>query len=414
MTEKKSVAIVGAGVVGLGCALWLQKKGFSVTLIDPDKPGSGTSSGNACTIADYASVPVNSPNIFKQLPSLLFSKNSPLTLSLPYALMNPSWQLQFLSNCRPSRVAKIAETLGQILQKTYEGLDPLIELSNSKDLMLQQGAMYVYKTQAEYEAARPSNELRRRYGVEYTELSRADIARLEPVLKPIFERGILFDNATQTLNPQSLCANFFDSFLKNEGQYIKHRVIEVIPEGNTVELKLDRTENLTVDHVVIAAGAFSKNIKGSGAERLPLDTERGYHVQYTNLQSFVNRPVGWSQAGFYATPMNEGLRLAGTVEIAGYSPKANRRNLDYLARRGKEMFDLPEKPDQEWLGFRPTMPDALPVIGHSPVSNRIFHAFGHQHIGLTLAGITGKLISELINDEPLSHDISAFSPNRFS
>lgn len=413
MQDNARVAVVGAGIVGLSCALWLQKKGFTVTLIDPEPPGSGTSSGNACTIADYACVPVNSPDIFRRLPALLFSKNSPLTVNHFYALTHLPWLLQFLSNCRPSRVSKIIENLGQILQLSYQGLNPLLELSDSQNLMSQQGCMYVYKTLAEFESARASNQIRKQQGVEYSELNRADIHHLEPGIKPVFEKGILFEKAIQTLNPQSLCTRYFNTLLKNQGQYMSHRVLEAIPDGNIVKLKLDNSESLTVDHVVIAAGAFSKQIKGTGTNHLPLDTERGYHIQYANLQSNVNRPISWQQAGICATPMNEGLRIVGTVEIAGYDPRKNQHNLDYLARKGGEMFDLPDLPDQEWLGFRPTLPDALPVIGHSSVSNHILFAFGHQHLGLTLAGITGKLIAELISHEPLSQDISAFSPNRF-
>ncbi|MFT5976654.1 MAG: glycine/D-amino acid oxidase-like deaminating enzyme, partial [Gammaproteobacteria bacterium] len=146
MKNNKKVAIVGAGIVGLSCALWLQKKGFTVTLIDPEQPGSGTSSGNACTIADYGCIPVNNPNIFRRLPSLLFSNDSPLTVNHRYALTHLPWLLQFLSNCRPSRVAKITESLGAILQKSYQGLNPLLELSDSHNLMSQQGCMHLYKT----------------------------------------------------------------------------------------------------------------------------------------------------------------------------------------------------------------------------------------------------------------------------
>lgn len=413
MQDQTRVAIVGAGIVGLSCALWLQKKGFSVTLIDPEPAGSGTSSGNACTIADYGCIPVNNPDIFRRLPSLLFSKNSPLTVNHLYALSHLPWLLQFLSNCRPSRVSKIIEALGQILQNSYQGLNPLLELSDSQDLMSQKGCLHVFTTLAEFESAHASNQIRRQQGSEYSELDRADIHQLEPGLKPIFEKGILFEKASQTLNPQALCTRYFDCFLKNQGQYISHRVLETIPNGDSVRLKLDRSEDLTVDRVVIAAGAFSKQIKGTGAHQLPLDTERGYHIQYAELQSRVTRPVAWNKAGIYATPMNQGLRFAGTVEIAGNNPGKNQNNLDYIARKAGEMFDLPNRPDQEWLGFRPTLPDSLPVIGHSSVSSHISFAFGHQHLGLTLAGITGKLISELINNEPLSMDISAYSPNRF-
>ena len=415
MQGQKMVAVVGAGIVGLSCALWLQKKGFTVTLIDPEKPGSGTSSGNACTIADYGCIPVNNPSIFRRIPSLLFSKNSPLTVNHFYALTHLPWLLRFLSNCRPVRVSKIIDSLGLILQQSYQGLNPLLELSESQHLMAQKGCMHVYQTLAEFEAARATNEIRRQQGSEYIELDHAAIRNLEPNLKPIFEKGILFESASQTLNPQSLSTQYFNHFLKHQGQYISQQVVETMTDGNIVKLKLNGSDSpLTVDHVVIAAGAFSKQIKGIGAKHLPLDIERGYHIQYANLQSNVNRPVSWNQAGIYATPMNEGLRFAGTVEIAGNSLKKNQQVLNYIARKAGQMFDLPNQPDQEWLGFRPTLPDALPVIGHSPVSERITFAFGHHHLGLTLAGITGKLISELVNNEPLSLDISAFSPDRFN
>jgi glycine/D-amino acid oxidase-like deaminating enzyme len=413
VNENKTVAVVGAGIVGTSCALWLQKKGFSVILVDPEQPGSGTSSGNACTIADYGCVPVNSPTIFKRLPSLLFSKNSPLSIDLQYAFRHLPWQLQFLANCRPARVARITRILGKLLRKTYEGLNPLIEWSGSRHLLSQQGCMYVYKTEREFENARAGNQARKDQGVEFTELNADDIRELEPAIKLPFVKGLLFDKASHVVNPQSLTTRYFEYFLSGQGRYVKQRAIQIDHKKDSLTVVLQDGETLDVDRVVIAAGAFSAQIKGTGAHRLPLDTERGYHVQYANRQSLLNRPVSWNEAGFYATPMDAGLRFAGTVEIAGYGQTMNPRNLDYLVRRSREMFDLPEDPGQEWLGFRPTFPDALPAIGYSPHSEYILFAFGHHHLGLTLAGITGKLIAELLNREPLSHKIEAFNPRRF-
>ena len=413
MNKNKTVAVVGAGIIGTSCALWLQKKGFSVILIDPEKPGSGTSSGNACTIADYGCVPVNSPSIFKRLPGLLFSSNSPFTIDAKYALNHLPWLIRFLSNCRPARVARISRILGKLLLKTYEGLNPLLEYSHSQHLISQQGCMYVYKTERDFKKARAANQTRRDNGVIFSELDAADIRDLEPGIKLSFARGILFDQASQVINPQSLTTRYIDCFQKNQGLYIKQRVLTVMLEKDSLKIMLDNGENLDADRVVIAAGAFSRQIKGVGTHYLPLDTERGYHVQYKGLESLLNRPVSWNDAGFYATPMDEGLRIAGTVEIAGYHLSKNPRNLKYLMRKGQEMFDLPEKPDQEWLGFRPSFPDALPVIGHSLMSEYVLYAFGHHHLGLTLSGITGKLIAELVNQEKPSHNIAPFSPRRF-
>jgi glycine/D-amino acid oxidase-like deaminating enzyme len=413
MSENKTIAVVGAGIVGVSCALWLQKKGFSVVLIDPEKPGSGTSSGNACTIADYGCVPVNSPTIFRRLPSLMFSKDSPLSVDPGYAISHLPWLLKFLANCRSARVARITRILGKLLQKTYQGLNPLIEMSDSQHLFSQQGCMYVYKTKREFENARVSNQARKDQGVEFTELNTDDIRELEPAIKLPFAKGLLFDKASQVINPQSLTTRYFECFLANQGRYINQQVLEIEHKKDSLAVILKDGETLDANRVVIAAGAFSGQIKGTGAHRLPLDTERGYHLQYAGRQNLLNRPVSWNEAGFYATPMDEGLRFAGTVEIAGYGKTMNPRNLDYLLCKSREMFGLTEKPDQEWLGFRPTFPDALPVIGYSPHSEYILFAFGHHHLGLTLAGITGKLIAELLNQEKLSHNIDAFSSRRF-
>ncbi len=413
MNKVKTIAVIGAGIVGCSCALWLQKKGYSVILIDPEKPGSGTSSGNACTIADYGCVPVNNPAILKKLPILMFSRNSPLSVDFGYALTHLPWMLSFLSNCRARKVAGISRALGMLLQKTYDGLDPLIEFCNAKALLSRQGCMYLYRNNSEYEDARASNQVRKDHGFNFIEVDSNEIRELEPGLKLPFAKGLLFQEATQVVNPQSLTTRYFETFLQNGGQYLASRVEAISHSDKGLLVQFDDAENCQVDRAVIAAGAYSTRIKGVGTSQLPLDTERGYHVQYRDRQSLLTRPVCWNAAGFYATPTDEGLRFAGTVEIAGYGDHKNPRNIRHLIEHSHRMFDLPEQPDQDWLGFRPTFPDSLPAIGYSLSSEYVLYAFGHQHIGLTLAGITGKLISEIINNEPLSLDIKAFSARRF-
>ena len=413
MSQNTSIAVVGAGIVGCSCALWLQKKGYNVILIDPEKPGSGTSSGNACTIADYGCVPVNSPDIFRNMPSLMFSENSPLSVNFGYAIRHMPWMKSFLSNCRASKVAHISRSLGQILQKTYDGLEPLIEYCDAESLLSRHGCMYVYRTEEDFRKASASNQIRADHGFKFTELDSDDIRQLEPGIKLDFAKGLLFSDATQVVNPQSLSTRYFETLLKNGGTYLAHSVKAISHENAGLSIQLEQSDNIKVDQAIIAAGAFSTQIRGVGTSQLPLNTERGYHVEYQGQQSLLNRPVCWNTAGFYATPTDKALRFAGTVEIAGYHNTNNSRNIRHLINHSQQMFDLPEQPDTDWLGFRPTFPDALPVIGPSPVSERVIYAFGHQHIGLTLAGITGKLVAELINNEPLSHDIEPFSPHRF-
>jgi D-amino-acid dehydrogenase len=409
----RHIAVIGAGIVGCSCALWLQKKGFRVTLIDPDAPGSGTSSGNACTIATYGCIPVNSPDLLRRLPSLLFSKDSPLSLDLGYVLSHPAWMLEFLINCREHKVARITRLLGKLLAKVYEGLDPLLDMAQARDLLAQKGFMHVYRDEQEFNAVKKSNQARRAQGADFVELDQGDIQALEPNLKIPFERGLLFDSISHVLDPLALCQRYTECFQRNQGQLLRQRALEVIHGDGEVQIRLDNGASVDAERVVIAAGAFSKGIEGIPTRLLKLDTERGYHVQFSDMQHLLERPVSWHHAGFYATPMNLGLRFAGTVEIAGYNREMNPRIISYLTRKAQEMLELPDKPDQEWLGFRPTCPDALPVIGFSTVSEYIIYAFGHHHLGLTLSGITGKLVAELANGEDPSHNITPFSPRRF-
>ena len=413
MNSNTRIAVVGAGIVGCSSALWLQRKGFQVTLIDPDEPGSGTSSGNACTVAEYGCVPVNSPDLFARLPKLMFASDSPLRVDFGYALGHPSWMLEFLLNCREHKVERIIRLLARLLAKTWEGLDPLLDMADARDLVEQRGFMHVYRDDREFNDARRANRARRLHGVEFTELDQAEIRDLEPNLRPIFKHGLLFAGINQVLDPAALCRRYADCLQRNGGELLRRRAVEVRHGPGGVEIQLDDNEIIDAERVVIAAGAFSRQIRGVPTRLLKLDTERGHHVQFSGMQHLLSRPVSWQQAGFYATPMNLGLRVAGTVEIAGYRKPINPAIIAYLTRKAQEMLELPARPDSEWLGYRPTCPDSLPVIGYSTVSEYIIYAFGHQHLGLTLAGITGKLVAELANGEQPSHNIRAFSPSRF-
>ncbi len=408
------IAVVGAGIVGVSCALWLQHKGFKVTLVDGNEPGSMTSSGSACTIANYGCIPVNSPHLVSNLPKLVFGKDSPLSISLPHTIARLSWMLSFLRQSKQHNVDKIVKALGSILKLTNDGLDPLISMTKTQDLFESNGCMYVYASEKEFENARPSNHARAEQGVEFSELDGNEIHDLEPNLSDRFVKGLIFRNARQVLNPKTLVDRYFQSFRDAGGEYVSEHAQGILHGNNGLRIYLASRKHFDVHKIVISSGAWSRQIEGCDSEKLPLNTERGYHIQYAGQQQLVNRPVAWAEAGFYASPMGEGLRIAGTVEIAGLSTKENSRNLRYLEQKANQMLKLSGSPTSTWLGHRPTLPDSLPVIGPSIKSPNTYYAFGHQHIGLTLAGITGKIISELVADEEPCMDISSFLPDRFS
>lgn len=412
-TERFDLAVVGAGMVGVSSALWAQMRGMQVLLLDPDAPGAGASYGNAGTIATYACVPVNSPSILRSLPALLFAKDSPLGINWLYAAKNLPWMLSFLRNCTAARVDRITDHLGDLLAHADAGLDPLIEAAGAGDLMVSNDCLYIYSTEAGFAGSASGLEGRRRNGVTFDVLDEAAIRELEPAFKPPIHKGLMFRGARHVRDPQALVARLHEAFVARGGTWLQAGVDRTETAEDGVTLHLAGGETRVADKAVIAAGAHSKSIEGSGAAALPLDTERGYHLMFHDHGDLVSRPVGWAEAGFYAVPMAAGLRIAGTVEIAGLTKPKSTHRIAYLKRRAREMFGDIGEPDEDWLGFRPTMPDSLPVIGRAPNSDRILHAFGHQHIGLTLGGITGRIIADLAEDRAPNFDLAPFDPKRF-
>lgn len=405
--------IAGAGIVGMSAALYAQREGLKTLICDPNPPGSGTTYGSACTIATYACIPVNSPAIFKTLPHLLTSRDSPLSFNLLHGLKNPRWMLSFLNNCRPGKVRQISEALGQFLLHSDAGLDPLIAESGAEDLMVSNDCLYVWSTKAGFENAREGNAMRRAQGVNFDELSPNELRELEPNLQQPLHCGVRFKGARHVSNPQELVARMHKRFEALGGTYMPLGAARCDPDQTGVTVHLTDKTLVRGGHFALTAGAWSRAVKGSGAARLPLGTERGYHILYRGLDNIVSRPVGWAEAGFYATPMAHGLRIAGTVEINANNAPLNTNCTDYLERKSHEMFGDLGKPDDLWLGHRPTMPDSLPVIGASPKSDRIILAFGHQHIGLTLGGQTGKIVTDLVTGQKPQCELSKFSPDRF-
>ncbi len=407
------LAIAGAGIVGVSCALWAQMRGLKVVLADGSAPGSGASYGNAGTIATYACVPVNSPSLVTGLPYYLFSKESPLGIDWAYAVKNLPWMLSFLRNCSQTRVSEITDHLGDLLAHADAGLDPLIEAAGAGDLMVSNDCLYVWSTQEGYEGAEGSNEARKRNGVQSDLLSADEISALEPALKMPVYKGLLYKGARHVRNPQALVERMHARFVADGGTWLQQDVRETASREDGVTATLADGTQVHARKLVVAAGAHSKSIKGSGAEKTPLDTERGHHVLFKDHGGLISRPVGWADAGFYAIPMEAGLRVAGTVELAGLAKPKSQERLAYLTRKSHEMLGDLGTSDEDWLGFRPTFPDALPAIGPSPGAPNILFAFGHQHIGLTLAGITGRIIADMAEGRAPNFDVSPFDPKRF-
>ena len=414
-SKPQRVVVVGAGMVGVSTALWLQESGHEVTLVDRSAPGRATSYGNAGIFATYGCIPINAPRRLIDTPSMLLDAHGPLSIRWSYLPLFLPWALRFLSACRPGRVRATVQALGDILQRAEEGFLPLARRAGIESLLGPAGALYVYESEESWRRDRGNRERRRAHGVDFHELDPSEVYELEPALANVVHRGVYLEDVFYLRNPHAVVDGLARAFVQWGGRLL-HAEVKSIASGLPGLLEVVSSgERIAADRVVIAAGAWSTRLLGRLAEHIPLDTERGYHVMFPEAASLLNRPVAPAEGGFFMTPMEGGLRAAGTVEFAGLDAPPRPARVEALSAAARRLVPDLGEPGESWLGFRPTLPDALPAIGPLPSDPRILCAFGHQHLGMTLGGITGKLIAELVDGaEPPSIDLAPFRPDRFA
>ena len=407
------IAVVGAGIVGICTSYFLQQSGFKVTLIDKEQPGTMTSYGHACTFADYANVPVNSPSLFRNIPQMLFRKDGPLSIDFFYIIKNLPWAIKFLKNCQKEKVEKIASSLADLLHHSRLSYDEIFKEVKVSEFIKNEENIYIYDSKKSYEQAAYSTSLRNNNNIKVKELNKREIHDLEPNLASVYYAGHLFVGSRHTTNPLAISKKIFESFLEGGGEFINKNVENLTSSQELIELSLQE-KKIKFDQVVICTGAWSKSLAKMIGDDFPLDTERGYHVLFDSDKKLINRPVGWSTSGFYLVQMEEGIRAAGTVEIAGLNKPLNQKRINMIENQARKILPDLGSVKSSWMGRRPTLPDAKPIIGRSPQNKNVMYAFGHQHIGWTLAAVTGKAINELAKGSQPNFDISAFSPNRFN
>lgn len=407
-----NVAIIGAGFVGLSSAYWLMRDGHQVTIYDPLGAGGGASYGNAGTFANYACIPVNNPSVFRDLPRFLLSSDSPFRLRWSYLPQLALWLARFLASSTKPRYTASATALSVLLSRAYDGYREMVEQANLERFIQRSECLYLYSSSAAFRASESTLALRRALGVDFNVLSSEEIRQLEPQLNPLFEQGVLFPGSWFLSDPAAFLQALQD-WLVQSGLGIETLAVNALkPLANTVQLE---TEAGTVgyDYVAVCAGAHSRPFASQCGDNIPLDTERGYHIMYPGTANLISRPVGWAERGFYMTPMSKGIRVAGTVELAGFTEKKHQGLLDLLQFSSKRALPALTTPAESWLGFRPTLPDGLPVMGRSRASARVIYGFGHQHIGLTLGGLSGAVVADMVADRAPPFSLTPYSPNRF-
>lgn len=412
----QDIAVIGAGLVGSACALALAADGHRVTLFDPDPPGAGTSSGNAGGIVTGAVVPTATPQVLRALPSYVLDRNGPAVLRLRHALPALPWLWRFIRAGRPAEVARIAAALWPLVDGSLAAHRHLARLSGAAGMITDEGWLKVYASDAEFAATAPDRRLMDRCGVRYQVLDQSELMALEPGLNPDLARiGMHQPESGFVRDPRGLAQSYSDAALSRGARHLRQRVRGVArrPGGVTVHAE-DGPQDF--DRVVIAAGAWSATLARQLGDRVSLDTERGYHLGFgPGTGGLLRRPVGLPGLGMVLSPMQGGLRLVSGDELAGLTAPPDFRRIRALVPRAQRA--VPGLRDQpvvsEWMGFRPSTPDSLPVIGVSPGGPEVVHAFGHGHLGLTLAAITALMVADAVAGRPPRLDPGPYGIGRF-
>ena len=404
------IAILGAGVIGLAIAERLLAEGRAVVLVDPAPPGSGASYGNAGTIAQYAVMPVGSPAMLRQVPGLLLDRNSPLAIApgaLPGLL---PWLLRFARASLPGATARNAAALASLLPGAVGLWVDLLARIGAAGQIDRRGCLYLYDTPAAWRGAAAAMAERRKLGVTVEVLSAAELATLEPGLPP-YAGAAFFAEAALLTDPGVVMAALAAQVgrgaevLVARATGLARQVDGVVVEGPGLRLHARR--------VIVAAGAHSRALAARAGDRIPLDTERGYHAEWDMATPRLNRPACPLSQGAYFSPMAGRLRVAGTVELGGLTAAPSAHRIARLVEGGRQVFPDLGPPDRTWMGMRPSLPDSLPVIGPSQAGPEVLYAFGHGHIGITLAPVTARIIADLVAGRPPEVAIAPFRAGRF-
>jgi D-amino-acid dehydrogenase len=300
-----------------------------------------------------------------------------------------------------------------LLARAQGGYTDMVAQAGLDGFICPRECLYLYSSAANFEASKPTLALRNALGIKSRVLQKAEVRTLEPSLQPLFERGVLFEGSWHLSNPAAFL-HTLQTWMAGNGLQIEAAQVKTLLTGTGVVVVKTPGGEMPYDHVALCAGAHSGPLAAQCGDTVPLETERGYHLMYPGTSHLISRPVGWAERGFYMTPMAPGIRVAGTVELAGLGPAKHQGLLDLLHFSSQRALPQLGEPASPWLGFRPTLPDGLPVLGRSRASARVIYAFGHQHIGLTLGGLSGMLVADQIAGRQPTFDLKPFAATRFA
>lgn len=414
-SHEQKIAVVGGGIIGLCIALKLQLDGAQVTIIDKRGVGEGCSKGNAGHFATEQVFPLATPALLPQLPKMLLSSTSPVSIRFQDIHKTSPWMIRFLLKARKQPTEHATQALTSLNEVAMESWFNLLEKVGLKHLVSMNGSLLTFESESLFKAYRPTMKALNKQGVSCYVWDKNTLRSKLPNLSDAVNYGVFFPETGHSLNPYKLCVELGSAFFSSGGNWLNEQVEDAFFDGD-LGVVLTKHESHSYDKVVIATGAESTDlVKKLTGVKVPLQAERGYHLMVPELKDCLPFPVSSADRKFIMTPMDEGLRLAGTVEYASVDAPPNMKRANMLKDLAKGLLNSDCQPDlcgEKWVGNRPSLPDSLPVID-SREGGRILLAFGHQHLGLTQAAITAELISQLNSRRDVSLDISPFALSRF-
>ena len=414
MTDQ-NIVVIGAGIVGTATARALQREGHAVTLVDSAEPGRATSYGNAGFIAIDHLLPLARPATLKRVPHMLMDRNGPLTVHPPSIPALLPWMARFaLAAYSQAEVQKGIDSFGALMAEANVAWKAEIQASGLGELFRSLGALYVYESEASFVSGEEERVLQKAKGTEFEIIDGNRARELAPGLANHIVRGVYYPQGMHTINPYRVVASLAERFASDGGTILRGRVRGFGRDANRVTTVEITDRSLPAKAVVIAAGRASSELTRLLGFNAPLVAERGYHVMLAPDNVRFELPVSPAGRGFFITPMEEGLRLAGTVELAAPHQPPSWNRADALVRHLKDIFPGVGGAElSRWIGERPSLPDFRPAIGRAPRLANVYCGYGHQHVGLTLATATGRLIAQQMAGEDLPPALQACDPGRF-
>jgi len=408
------IVVVGAGIIGIAIAYELQRRGKDVVLIDRDVPGKGASYGNMASIAVTEFLPASRPSIWAQMPKWLLDPEGPVRIRHSYLPRLTPWFLRFLEASRPSRVRELEAAAAILCHRVHEDLDFLLKATGLTDMLSAEGCLSLYTDEAEFRADREHIEVLERFGFRHEILGGNATRDLEPALTTKIAKAVLFPDNRSVKDPYQLVVKLGEQFLSLGGRIEQGEVVDFDRGDGVRAVRLKDGRSIAASQTVLCAGAHTGRLSRLLGEPIPLETERGYHTQIMDPGISMRHSIIWPARAFMVTPTAGGIRVGGTVEMAGLDAEPDYRRAKVLVKRAREALpELRANMVTEWMGHRPALPDTVPVISPSAKHRGVFYATGHGHLGLTYAATTGRLIADLVTGVQPPIDLKPYRVNRF-